>query len=144
MKLGDLRSAKANLKRMRGLLKNDPKDWNWYLFLARDLEDTASLVNAEQAIIQRIEAGDMPVTHSLLFAFMSCALKPAAARIIKHADPATGWGIPHACYVFNLATSFGNFATSLKFGSHILEHDPGNELRPHIEKLLAGNSFLMA
>jgi tetratricopeptide (TPR) repeat protein len=141
MKLGEDRAAKASLKRLRPLLK-DPSDWSWYLFLARDLD--ASVAVAEEAIVQRVEAGTLEVSQSLLFAFIGCGLKHGAARIIKHAEPTNAWNIEHACYVFNLATRFGNYATSLKFGKFILAHDPHTPLRPQIEELIAGRPFLMA
>jgi len=137
-------AAKTKMKQLAARIGDNAANWQWFMYIAREMGDLGAADMALAKILTLVESGHTPVNPGMVVAFNHAGDKAGIIRLIKCADPAACKTVPELQDMFETALHFGNSSIALQFGAAILAQDPNNKLKAKIEDLKAGRSFLMA
>jgi hypothetical protein len=137
-------AAKTAMKKLAQVIGPNSPNWQWFLYIALELEDPAFAWMAHNKILDLVESGTAPVTAPMAQAFKHAGYDASIPRIIQTARVENYTELQDLADLFQAALHYGNGKVAAEFGRAVLARDPDHKLRPQIDLHLAGRTFLMA
>jgi len=142
-KLNDFKNAKVKLKTLSQIAERNPGNLVWYAAITAELGERGLSNQAVLKLLQLISVGDAKLSEGAVHALHQAGYATELYGLVRTADPEHYQTLLEFEYVFELAKSYGAYATALKFGAAILVAVPDHQLMREIEKLSTSKGFLM-